>query len=273
MTCTITPTETGTAMDRICSTLQLTGMVWKRGSLSNNILVLLSSLVLGGLTLACIGLWMITDGGEGYSLGFTMLINSYYTVMGLYAVIGSFTLGDLLEACPHLKLKLPILNSTVWIIAMAMVGTVASAAWLMVEADGHCSTIMTAFLYLAIIATHLKTVLIAGSVMATFKDEYELLANSIKSIEEYQHIVKSFRTLKQKAAPLFFSTFGTLTSLMIFGSYDAYVTFACSGPEISPAFFMLDLALFVSNAGMLLYLSQMADDTYQSFNSIQEPLR
>ena len=78
-------------MDRICSVLQLTGMVWKRGSLLNNFLVLLSSLVLAGLTLACIVVWMIADGGEGYSLGFTMLINSYYTIMGLYAGIGSFT--------------------------------------------------------------------------------------------------------------------------------------------------------------------------------------
>ena len=113
MTCTITPTETGTAMDRICSTLQLTGMVWKRGSLLNNFLVLLSSLVLAGLSLACIVVWMIADGGEGYSLGFTMLINSYYTVMGVYAVIGSFTLGGLLEATLHLKLKLPIINAGV----------------------------------------------------------------------------------------------------------------------------------------------------------------
>ena len=216
---------------------------------------------------------MITDGGEGYSLGFIILINSYYTIMGLHAVIGSFTLGGLLEATLHLKLKLPIINAAIWVISISTVGTVASAAWLVVEADGHYYTIMTAFLYLAIIATHLKTVFIAGSVMATFKDQYELLADSIKSIEEYQYIVKSFQTLKQKAATLFFSTFGSLTSLMIFGSYDAYVTFACSGPEISPAFITLDLALFVSNAGMLLYLSQLAEETYQSFNSIQEPLR
>ena len=229
-----------TPMDRICSILQLTGMVWKRGSLSNNILVLLSSLVHAGLTLACIGIWMITDDGEGYSLGFTMLINSYYTIMGLYAVIGSFTLGGLLEACPDLKLKLPIMNSTVWIIAMATVGTVASAAWLMVEADGHCSTIMTAFLYLAIIGTHLKTVLIAGSVMATFKDEYELLADSRKFVKDYQSSITSFKLLKQKSALLFLWTFGTLTCIMIFGSYDAYVVFMCF-PGTSTSYIALTL--------------------------------
>ena len=274
MTIKTIPIETiaETPMDRICSILQLTGMVWKRGSLLNNFLVLLSSLVLACLTLGCNVVWMIKDDSKGYSLGFAMLLNSYLTIIGLYAVIGSFTLGGLLEASLPLKLKLPIINAAVWIIAIATVITVASSAWLIVEEDGHYYTIIYTFLYLVIIGTHLKTVLIAGSVMTTFKDEYELLADSRKFVEDYQCSITSFKLLKQKSASLFLWTFGTLTCIMIFGSYDAYVVFTC-GPGTSASYIALDFALFVSNAGMLLYLSQLAEDTYQSFNSIQEPLR
>ena len=143
---------------------------------------------------------------------------------------------------------------------------------LVVEADGHYLTIMSAFLYLAMIGTHLKTVLIAGSVMTTFKDQYELLADSRKFVEDYQSSITSFQLLKQKSALLFLLTFGALTCILIFGSYDAYVVVTCF-PETSTSYIALDFALFVSNAALLLYLSQLADDTYQSFNSIQEPLR
>ena len=274
MACKITPIETASAtpMDRICSTLQLIGMVWKKGSPLNNGLVLLSSLLHAGLTLGCIVLWMSLD--DGFSLGFTMLLNSYYTVMSLYAILGSFTLGGLLDEILHVKLKRPILNAALWILAIAMVATIASAAWSVVVADNYYLTLylMVAFLYLAVIGTHLKTILIVGSVMVTYRDQFKSAANSIKSIEEYQHSVKSFQTLKEKAAILLFYTFGTLTFIMIFGSYDAYVMFTCF-PGAGPSYIVLDFALFVSNAGMLLYLSQLAEDTYQSFNSIQEPLR
>ena len=271
----MTPIETASAtpMDSICSTLQLIGMVWKRGSTLNNVLVLLSSLVIAGLTLGVIVLWMILD--EGYGVGLAMLTNSCLTLMGLYAILGSFTLGGLLDEFLHVKLKRPILNPAVWIMGIAMAAIIVSAAWSVVDANGHYWTLslMQAFLYLAMVGTHLKTILIVGSVMVTFRDQFESVANARKSIEEYQDNVKSFQTLKQKAEVLLFYMFGTLTILMIFGSYSAYTAFACFRQELSPAFIMVDLAMFVSNAGMLLYLSQLADDNHQSFNSIQEPLR
>ena len=267
-------TASATPMDSICSTLQLIGMVWKRGSTLNNVLVLLSSLVIAGLTLGVIVLWMILD--EGYGVGFAMLINSYLTLMGLYVILGSFTLGGLLDEFLHVKLKRPTLNAAVLIMGIAMAAIIVLAAWSVVEADGHywtVTSIMQALLYLAMVGTHLKTILIVGSVMVTFRDQFASVANARKSIEEYQDNVKSFQTLKQKAEVLLFYMFGTLTILMIFGSYSAYTAFACFRQELSPAFIMVDLAMFVSNAGMLLYLSQLADDNHQSFNSIQEPLR
>ena len=266
-------TASATPMDSICSTLQLIGMVWKRGSTLNNVLVLLSSLVIAGLTLGVIVLWMILD--EGYGVGLAMLTNSCLTLMGVYAILGSFTLGGLLDEFLHVKLKRPILNPAVWIMGIAMAAIIVSAAWSVVDADGHYWTLslMQAFLYLAMVGTHLKTILIVGSVMVTFRDQFESVANARKSIEEYQDNVKSFQTLKQKAEFLLFYMFGTLTPLMIFASYNAYIVFACFGQEVSTAWFMLELAMFLSNAGMLLYLSQLADDTRQSFNSIQEPLR
>ena len=278
MTYKITPNETApaTQMDRICSTLQLTGMVWKGGSPLNNVLVLLLSLVHAGLTLTVIVVLMLLD--DGYSIGFAMLITSYFSLMGLYGILGSFTLGSVLDEFLHVKLKRPILNVALWIIGIATLATIASAAWILVEGGGddhfYALNVMLAIFFLPMLGTHMKTILIVGSIMVTFRDEIESVANSRKSIEEYHHAVKSYQTLKQKVEFLLFYTFGTLTSLMIFGSYDAYVVFACYyDQELTTAFITLDLALFVSNAGMLLYLSQLADDTHQSFNSIQEPLR
>ena len=128
-------------------------------------------------------------------------------------------------------------------------------------------------LYLGIVSTNIKTVLVAGSAFNTCQTKCLGLTNP--SMLDCQEMLASFKIMKNKMAPMLLGSFSTLTALLILASYDLYVMYACyfdMGSGLVP-YAIMDISVVVSSTALMLYLSQLAEDTYEAFTSNLENLR
>ena len=208
-------------------------------------------------------------------IGLSMLIESNALLTALYAMGGTFTLGNLLDDKTNEMIKGPPLSKAFWFVVIATIGTVGmillTAFVFVAEYLNISSSILIA---LTILATNAKTIFITGSAMATFQNKCLSCPTQKFNIVYCHKLVSCFQKLKLGMAPVLLTTFLSLTCLMIFGSYSAYIMLTCYTEN--PIFRMLsliDLTLFASNAALLLYLSQLAENTFEAFGEVKHHLR
>ena len=258
-------------MEKINSFLQLTGMVLKKNSVLNILLVLFWNLLIVGNNI-----WLIYDfmvSAADQTAGYKLLVTSYYFFMGLFPVLGSLTLGNLLDAFPDLhftSVKRFPLTSSFFLLLTGNAGIVLSYIVEFCRGKYLSDIFSYQVLYLGIVTTHIKTVLIAGSALNTF--QAKCLEMPRPNMLYYQNILASFKIFKKKMAPMLLGTFLNLTALLILASYDAYVCIACASGGMVP-YIMLDISIVVSSIALMLYLSQLAEDTFEAFTSLLENLR
>ena len=150
-------------------------------------------------------------------------------------------------------------------------GTVAFSIGLVSQAQSLVACLVS-FLYLGIVVTHLKTVLIVASILIAFQKQCLALVTANLNILECKDLLKSFKHLKEKISFTFLCTYLTLTAFLILGSYDAYVVYVCI-PEYSMFYILLAISTCGSSAALLLYLAQLAEDTCLAFTSLLGPIR
>ena len=198
---------------------------------------------------------MMVDATDA-TAGMTLLNNSYLIFTGLFQVLGSFTLGHLLDACPvlhHSKLvkRFPF-TSSLFVLLIGSAGIVLSMIIRICEVMDF-SKLCLLVLYVGIVSTNIKTVLVAGSALYTCQTKCLGLTNP--SMLDCQELLASFKIMKKKIAPMLLGTFSTLTALLILASYDLYVIYACyfdtMGSELVPFAIMGHF----SRQGNLLLLS------------------
>ena len=272
--------QASTAMDKVLNFLQLTGMVKKKNSFINISLVVFWNFLTIGCMLGASYLYLISPGSLT-NKGFTAVMLTEYLCLGLYPVLGFWTLGPLLDSFSDLNLKSVKRVTVNFAFVLLLTGMTGTATIIMIQMfttnEENCvyDYIFITTLYLGTILTHLKTVLVAGSALGAYKVQCFDLGKCDPSMIQYQDILNSFRLLKTRISPVFLSTFGTLTVSLILTSYDAYVVFACLPEYISEWKYsiMANLSAVVSSFALLLYLSQLAEDTFDAFTSVLEPLR
>ena len=259
-------------MEKIYSFLQLSGMVLKKNSVLSILLVLFWNLLTVGSIFWCIYDSMVY--AVDANAGFMLLNNSYLIFTGLFQVLGSLTLGHLLDACPdlHHSKRFPFISS-LFVLLIGSAGIVLSMIIRIYEGMDF-SMMCLLVLYLGIVSTNIKTVLVAGSAFNTFQTKCLGLTNP--SMLDCQEMLASFKIMKKKMAPMLLGTFSTLTALLILASYDSYVMYACYFEEMGSAlvpYVIIDISVVVSSTALMLYLAQLAEDTFEAFTSNLENLR
>ena len=79
-------------MDNIFTLLQSTGLVWKKNSWTNTILVAFWNVLSTGSSVVAVYIYMVVD-GVAPSTGFILLVDGYFIVLPLATLLGSLTLG------------------------------------------------------------------------------------------------------------------------------------------------------------------------------------
>ena len=258
---------------KLGSFLQLIGLVWKKNSLTNTILVLLWNMIILG---NCGYYIYPLIGDDNMPSGLVMLVTSYALVTALYAIAGTFTLAALLHDKNNEMMRGPPLSLALWSAIIAASGTLGMILLALFYLKAEVLDILSPILIdLAILATNAKTIFIAGSTMATFQTKCLSCPTQMIFNKFYcQELVSSFRKLKLGMAPVLLNTFLSLTCIMIFGSYSAYIILTCVAESPTLRIIsIIDLTLFAGNAAVLLYLCQLAEDTFGALTEVKHHLR